>query len=221
MEYCIKVARTLLHGQKIRYVLKGASVPKPDAIIIFLHGFGEGGSVEKAVKYGPMQPTAAPCPRNITIVTPICRRFYWWRADSLWRFIKEIVDDHSVSLHRICLVGMSMGGYVIWKMLANRPNMLGAAVIVSGSPTRILSSFGVFHATHIDWSTLIQIETPVYSIHGKYDFVASVHDTIRIHSHLQNPDSRVTLYSKMGHTGTMRVAFCDPMVFKWILKQMP
>ena len=160
------------------------------------------------------------CPHNISVVTPICRRFCWWRVDNLLEFINEIAEDNNVSLHRICLVGMSMGGYVIWKILANHPNAFGAAVIISGGPRRVLSSFGVLRASVVDERTLKRITTPIYSIHGKYDIVASVHDTLRIHSQLRNPENRVTLYN-IGHTGTMRVAFCDPVIFKWVLKQMP
>ena len=213
----MRLARTHMHGRRIRYVFRGQTARANPALIIFLHGFGEGGSISNGLKYGPLQSDSL-CPTHFTVVSPICRRFHWWNVNDLLHFVDEIAREHAVSWQRICIAGMSMGAYAVWRILTIHPRSFGAALIVSGGPKRILSTFGILHAS-INPAKLNDVRTPVYSMQGKYDIVASVHDTLNAHSRLKG-DNHLIIYERLGHTGVMRIAFCNHHVFEWISRHI-
>ena len=216
MTYEVRVARTHMHGRPIRYVYRRSGGVRCTALLIFLHGFGVGGRVSGVAKYGPLQ-TQSCCPISMTIVCPICRGFCWWDMRSLFAFFDEIVAEHSLSSRDVCIAGMSMGAYVIWRMLAARPVTFGAIVIVSGSPRRILSSFGIIRVPSIDVRKLKNVCTPIWVVHGKLDIVAPVSDVKHAFTQLSSADNNLIIHSKLGHTGTMRIAFCDNKLYQWIV----
>ena len=211
----VRTARTVMHGRPMRYVYRpGAASRSP--VLVVLHGFGEGGDSRKAVKYGPLAARAC-CPEQWCVVAPICRRFHWWCVKALFAFLDELAQTYGVPLSRVCIVGVSMGAYVIWRMLAMRPTDLGAAVIVSGSPRRILSTFGVLQAQGFDARLLRAIKTPVWVAHGSLDLVAPCRDALRAFGMLeQSPHKHARLYAWVGHTGAMSKAFREPELYAWI-----
>ena len=131
-------AKTFTGSKKINYwELVPENISSSPALVIFLHGSGECGSMSsmtsvsfpKFMKEGYMSGYDA---IFIAPNTASCS----WTSDST--VVKELIDDtvakYNVNPNKIIITGHSLGGNGAYHMVAKYPGFFSAAVPVSGCP---------------------------------------------------------------------------------------
>jgi pimeloyl-ACP methyl ester carboxylesterase len=206
-------AQARMHGKPTQYMYrKGTS----RSLLVFLHGFGEGGRVRGTCKYGPLA-RGSTCPPEIHVVVPICRRLQWWKAREVLAFIDEVA-----ALYRaidVSVAGGSMGGFAVWKVLSMRPHFFSSAIVVSASLGRIAGLMGVLNSKAVDPRLLCNVTTPVWVLHGKLDMLTSCEDAQDAYCRLlSSQDRRMTCYARTGHSGALRKAFQEENLYAWVLQ---
>lgn len=129
-------------------------------LIIFLHGSGERGDNNKAQLVHVMKHFVSIKMRNkypCYVMAPQCPKNEWWTnatrqgANFSWEappsdieksiiaLIDDLVKEKNIDPNRIYLMGLSMGGFGTWHMLAHYPDKFAAAVPIcgGGDPTRV------------------------------------------------------------------------------------
>ena len=153
---------------------KGAKAP----LVLYLHGSGERGSnnqsqlkhtITEVVKHGGTSEFM-----NAVVLAPQCpAKIYWTNADhangtyllsetseseilkSVMSLVNEYLSYDYIDASRVYVIGVSMGGFATWELLARYPDTFAAAVpICGGGPTDAVE-------------TLKNI--PIYTFHGVKD----------------------------------------------------
>ena len=120
-------------------------------LLVWLHGMGEGGPYagvniigNRVTAFSSAEGQKAL--NNAYVLAPQCPQF-WPLNDTGFSFtarskyvdlVQQIIDnyikDHSdIDTSRIYMGGLSMGGYMAWQMLLNKPSMYAGAVIASAA----------------------------------------------------------------------------------------
>lgn len=176
-------------------------------LIIFLHGAGERGEDLSQLKAHSIpnmfaQEVAYPC----VVVSPQCPADSFWTAQimQLKLFIEEIVRTYDIDENRICLTGVSMGGYGTWHMAMAYPQMFASIVPVCGGG--------------MPWNAEV-LTMPVWAFHGEADTVVDVRESISIMEKLRQVNSRakLTLLPNVDHNA-WDYAYNDALI-SWILEQ--
>jgi pimeloyl-ACP methyl ester carboxylesterase len=109
-------------------------------LVLCLHGIGERGDDSLAVKKNSMAivwgrdsiQVKWPC----FILVPQCPFNYTWESSNMVLAVHDLLDsilvEFTVDTSRICITGLSMGGYGTWAYIAYDPDKYAAAVPVCG-----------------------------------------------------------------------------------------
>ena len=111
-----------------------------------------------------------------------------------------------VDPQRVYLTGMSMGGYGTWDLVARRPDLFAAAVVVCGGA---------------DESTAVKIKhIPVWVFHGAKDTAVKPARSRRMVAALEKAGGkpRYTEYAEVGHH-SWENAYGDAELFQWLFAQ--
>jgi predicted peptidase len=103
-------------------------------LLLFLHGSGERGENLDRVKiHGPPKLIAAGKDFPFIVVSPQCpSRSRGWQPHELSALLDEIVEKYKVDKDRICVTGLSMGGFGTWSLAAFSPDRFAALVPICG-----------------------------------------------------------------------------------------
>lgn len=111
------------------------NVSNNPALIIFLHGTGECGNMNKMLNAGMSQYMNKGYYDNYDAIfiapnTKSCS----WSSDSavLKELIDTVVQEHNVDRNHIIITGHSLGGVGVWNMIAKYQGFFSAAVPISG-----------------------------------------------------------------------------------------
>ena len=151
---------------------KGEKVP----LVLYLHGAGERGNdnerqlkhtINKVIYHGSTSPfmdavvIAPQCPSSITW-TGVDHAGGVYLSEPETEILKKVMSlvqkylsyDY-IDKERVYVVGLSMGGYATWDLLARYPDVFAAGIPICGSGP-------------IDKVNVLK-EIPIYAFHGKLD----------------------------------------------------
>ena len=201
-------------------------------VILFLHGYDEGGSdgilptddgIGTAIR---THPDWVPC----VVVIPQCRKHDWWTnapmevlaLAALERTMREFHGDP----RRVYLTGLSMGGYGAWALGALYPHKFAALVPICGG-VRVPRGGDFLKAHDTDDSDdpfgaiAKKIgKTPVWVFHGHADSTVPVTESRQMVEALKaaGGNVRYTEYPGVGHNSWEK-AYDDPGLFAWLFSQ--
>ena len=180
------------------------------ALLIQLHGAGERGAgnadLDKVLVHGFANIVNDGNLKDCILVMPQCPTDSFWVAkiETLRRFIDELVSLYHADRDRICLCGLSMGGYGTWYTAMAYPDLFAAIAPCCGGG--------------MAWNAEV-LKMPVWAFHGKEDDEVSPIQTIEMVEALKkhNPNVRFSLYEGVGHNSWSR-GFSEETL-RWLLAQ--
>lgn len=183
-------------------------------LVLFLHGMGErGDDLAKVTVHGP--PLLAENGRTFPfyLVAPQCPADSSWlfELDALRGLLKDLVRRHPVDTSRICLTGLSMGGFGSWHLAVENPRAFAAVVPVCGGYTL---------ASGLDQRLGAIAHVPTWAFHGAKDDVVPLVLQQRLVDALRAVGGTVqfTVYPDADHDSWTRT-YENQQVYDWMLEQ--
>lgn len=201
----------------------GADIKYP--LVVFLHGAGERGADNKRQICNGAEQFLTPELRNqhpCFVIAPQCpENSLWVDVDGyspvphtmpaqpsrnmalLLELIPQIIKNNPIDTSRVYAVGLSMGGYGAWDLLARRPEWFAAAVAVCGGA---------------DLATASRIATiPLWVWHGEADPLVPVVRSRLMVEALKKAGSqpKYTELPGVGHNAWEH-AFYTPELYRWL-----
>ncbi len=211
------------------FVPKNYDAAKKYPLIVYLHGAGERGTENEShiAKNGAPKLVSdevqikTPC----FVLAPQCppdKRWVevnWGEKEPhkmpetpsepmrlLLQLLDELPKEFSLDSQRLYLMGISMGGFGTWDLLARRPQLFAAAVPICGGA---------------DNSTAPMIKhIPIWAFHGDADGVVFVGRTRTMVEAVKvvGGNIKYSEYPGVGHNSWDK-AFAEPGLFDWLLAQ--
>jgi len=176
-------------------------------LLLFLHGSGERGDDLELVKtHGPPKLIAAGKEFPFIVVSPQCRKDRRWEPIELTALLDDLSDKYKIDEDRICVTGLSMGGFGSWQLAAFDPNRLAAiAPICGGGEVYWTRSFA-----HL----------PVWAFHGGKDTGVPLERSQEMVDALKKRggDPKLTIYPEAGHDSWTET-YDNPALYEWLLEQ--
>jgi len=198
-------------------------------VVIFLHGSGHRGNDNNAPIQGipvtlfnqngyPMDEVISlypQCPEGLMWVN-----YPWsmgnYKLDKIpeskamkcvVELLRSVLDEYSTDKSRVYAIGLSMGGYGTWDMIARYPEIFAAAIPICGG------------------GDPAQAETfkniPIWTAHGDADPTVSVENTRAIVKAIKDAGGTLINYSEYAgkdhNVGGITVG--DPEIIKWLFEQ--
>ena len=217
---------TNARGEKMRYLLHvPASYDRREKypLILWLHGGGSrGDDLKLLLTYGDQHGIGYLARRDVQssfpsfIVAPQCPRNKLWadpdadQPSHEMKLVLEILDkvraDDSIDARRLYVMGISMGGYGTWDIVARRPGLFAAAVPIcgGGSPSQAAAT----------------VKTAVWAFHGERDELVNPSESRRMITALRlaGGEPRYTEYKGVGHNSWERT-FSERDLLPWLFTQ--
>jgi len=177
-------------------------------LVIFLHGMGERGSDVNKVKIHGIPKLAEKKEFPFVAVSPQCPLTTDWRRETanLNAFLDEILEKNAVDPDRVCLTGLSMGGYGTWMWGCANPERFAALVPIcgGGDPSKAAAIKDI----------------PTWVFHGAKDRAVPIKKSEEMVEAIKaaGGDPRFTVYPEAGHD-SWTVSYDNPELYEWILKQ--
>jgi predicted peptidase len=196
--------------EKIR---EGEKLP----VILFLHGIGQRGTGGIVPSWGPANLMARHYLERVPaiIVLPQCRDGRYWSNRDMGEMAVAVLDQATAELNgdaeRLCLIGVSMGGYGAWHLAAEHPGKFSAVVpICGGSPLRSGDRFNTI-ARKVG-------RTPVWVFHGAEDRIVPVSESRLMVEALRAAGGNVRYneYPGVGHNVWLNV-MAEQALLPWML----
>ena len=176
-------------------------------LVLFLHGSGERGSdLELVKKHGPPRLISEGKEFPFIVVSPQCRKDFWWEPNELTALLDDVTKSYKVDPDRICVTGLSMGGFGTWRLAAYRPERFAAlAPICGGGEPYWASRFA---------------DVPTWAFHGAKDEGVPLRRTEEMIEAMKKKggDPKVTIYPEAGHDSWTET-YNNPEFYEWILAQ--
>ena len=200
-------------------------------VILFLHGKrerGEDNSSQTEVGLGRiLKENSRGLPIPAIVVFPQCSENEWWTDSfvqrkvlaALFQAVKEFNGDTS----KIYLTGISMGGYGVWSMAANYPNIFAAIAPVCGGirSHREIPAVSVGDSADPYRAVAEKIKhIPVYIFHGRQDKVIPFSESLKMERALRKLGGRVSFneYTFSGHD-VWDSAYASENFNFWMMRQ--
>ncbi|NQV28296.1 MAG: prolyl oligopeptidase family serine peptidase [Rhodopirellula sp.] len=176
-------------------------------LLLFLHGSGErGDDLELVKKHGPPKLIAAGKEFPFIVVSPQCRSDRRWEPIELVALLDDLSSKYKVDQDRICVTGLSMGGFGSWQLASFAPTRLAAiAPICGGGEVYWTRSFA-----HL----------PVWAFHGGKDTGVPLERSQEMVDALRKKggNPKLTIYPEAGHDSWTET-YDNPMLYEWLLEQ--
>jgi predicted peptidase len=180
----------------------GASWP----LLLFLHGAGECEEdldrvrtvgLPKVLERGEDLPMVVVCPQ--------CRQ-HGWQPHVLVTLVDHVVSHYNIDPDRVCVTGLSMGGFGTWDLAASYPERFAAIVPICGG------------GDPADAERLAHL--PVWVFHGAKDDVVPISASQRMVDALEAVGGNVefTIYPDRGHD-SWSPTYDNPRLYEWLLGQ--
>jgi predicted peptidase len=202
-------------------------------VILFLHGFGEGGTdciAQTEVGLGPAilrQVETFPA----IVVFPQAPRWTLWvdeKETMALKALEQTIAEFNTDPTRVYLTGHSLGGYGTWYLAAHHPNKFAALAPVAGGilPPQRRRAFPpeimAIVPKEKPYETIAkQIgKTPVWIFHGADDRRVPPDESRRMNKALQAVGGIVkyTEYRGVAHNSWDK-AYAEPGFFEWLFAQ--
>ena len=180
-------------------------------LVIFLHGIDERGTDnEKQLKWGAslFKSDSVRQAHPSFVLFPQCPLNYYWFNDDPMQALKGLIDDfaskNNVDQNRIYIVGISMGAYGTYEMVARNPGKFAAAIAISGDGDLNRSQ------------NMAKTQWRIYG--GKKDAIVPSDKSERMAKGLKDSGAKVTLkiYPDANHMGSWVHAFAEPDFCSWL-----
>ncbi|NNE36046.1 MAG: prolyl oligopeptidase family serine peptidase [Rhodothermales bacterium] len=176
-------------------------------LVLFLHGAGERGDDLELVKvHGPPKLITEGKDFPFIVVSPQCPKERWWEPIELTALLDQIVKTHKVDEDRICVTGLSMGGFGSWRLAAYTPHRFAAiAPICGGGETYWTRRF-----PHL----------PVWVFHGAKDTGVPLERSQEMVDALKKAggEPMLTVYPEAGHNSWTET-YNNPKFYEWLMEQ--
>ena len=145
----------------------GAEMNEKRPLIIQLHGAGERGNgkdeLQLVDKHG-FSKYLKEAEHDCIVVMPQCPADSFWaaRVESIVRFVGQMIEKFHADPDRVCLTGLSMGGYGTWFTAMARPDLFAAIAPVCGGG--------------MAWNAGV-LTMPIWTCHGAKDETVSINQT--------------------------------------------
>jgi len=182
-------------------------------LMLFLHGAGErGDDIALVRRHGPPK-LVEERPLPFVILSPQCPTGTTWSAmiDGLAALLEDAKRRYRVDPARLCVTGLSMGGFGTWALAAARPDLIAAIAPICGGSDW-------FHGFPLRALRLWQM--PVWAFHGAKDQVVPPSGSRELVEALQalGGPARLTIYPDAGHD-SWTAAYESPELYRWLLAQ--
>ncbi len=185
-------------------------------LMLFLHGSGERGSdLQRAGIHGPLKLVREGREFPFIIVAPQCPANELWQSEPLVQLLDRVAEKYAVDTKRICLTGLSMGGYGAWALGLRHPEKFAALVPICGGANAIDAILGPG-----DKGAAFQ-SLPIWAFHGAKDDVVPLDESERIVNELKKRgvrDVRLTVYPEAKHD-SWSATYENPELYEWLAKQ--
>jgi predicted peptidase len=207
-------------------------VPRPDKasprrrpLLVFLHGLGERGlDNQLQLFHGKSMMEQAARRYGAFVAVPQCPPDDFWvvfrRGDKshvlskrpaaplqrVLEMIEQLKKDYPVDPDRVYVMGLSMGGFGTWDLIARHPERFAAVVPICGGG---------------DESQAKQMtKLPIWAFHGDADPVVDVSRTRDMIEAIRaaGGEPKYTEYPGVGHD-SWTTTFENPEVLEWLFKQ--
>jgi predicted peptidase len=195
---------------KLNYLLylpkdyeKQASWP----VLLFLHGSGERGDDLNLVKvHGPPKLIAAGKDLPFIVVSPQCPKEMNWEPIELVALLDEVGKKYKADPDRVCVTGLSMGGFGTWRLAAYAPERLAAIAPICGG--------GEKH-----WARRFA-KLPVWAFHGAKDAGVPLERSEVMIEAIKKAggEPKLTIYPDAGHDAWTET-YNNPELYTWLLAQ--
>lgn len=189
--------------------LKDSAEPVP--LVIFLHGAGERGGLDKASIHGIARRVKEGEQFPFMTLVPSCPAHDWWftHIPTLNALLDQILADYPVDPRRVYLTGLSMGGSGTWHWAMHNPERFAAIAPVCGFGVDLLYPDGGIDNLK---------DTPVWTFHGALDDVVGLHETAQLVDALKTAGGQVrfTVYPDLKHN-SWDAAYGTPELYDWLL----
>jgi predicted peptidase len=176
-------------------------------LLLFLHGSGErGDDLELVKKHGPPKLISQGKDFPFIVVSPQCPKDRRWEPIELVALLDDLSKKYKVDNDRICVTGLSMGGFGAWQLASFAPNRLAAIAPICGGGEKYWAK----QFAHL----------PVWAFHGAKDTGVPVERSqIMIDELKKNgANPKLTVYPEAGHD-SWTATYNNPELYKWLLKQ--
>ncbi len=172
-------------------------------LILFLHGVGErGDDLERLKAHGIPRVVENRPDFPMICISPQCPHGQTWSVPRLARLLEEALVAYRIDPDRVCLTGLSMGGYGTWAFAIEQPHRFAAiAPICGGGDPRKAGRLR---------------RVPVWVFHGALDPIVPLRESARMVEALERcgADVRFTVYSEAAHDSWTE-AYDNPELYAW------
>ncbi len=189
------------------YLPKDYDLHESWPLLIFLHGSGERGSdLEKVKVHGPPKLIAAGKQLPFVVVSPQCQAEKNWENHQLLALLDDLESHYKIDSDRICVTGLSLGGYGTWRLAAYAPHRLAAIVPICGGGE-------TFMAKRI-------APIPTWVFHGAKDEAVPLDLSQKMVDAMEKEggNPRLTVYPEAGHDSWTET-YDNPALYEWLLSQ--
>lgn len=205
---------------RLAYLIHRPAAPAPNPtrawpLLIFLHGAGErGDNLDQVAVHGPPKLVKDRPDFPFVVVSPQCPADRTWNVEELEALLAHLLTTENVDPDRVCLTGLSMGGYGTWAWIGAHPERFAAAVPICGGGDPI----GVWLSGGTRRATLSRL--PLWVFHGAKDNVVPLAESERMidaYRRIGN-QPKLTVDPNAGHD-SWSAAYANPELFDWLLQQ--
>jgi predicted peptidase len=176
-------------------------------LILFLHGSGERGDDLNLVKKHGLAKIVDQDPDfPFIVVSPQCPKDQWWSTESLATLLDSLERKYRIDKRRICVTGLSLGGYATWQLAIEYPKRFAAIAPICGGSNPHLAG----KIKHL----------PVWVFHGAKDEAVPIEESRKMVSALRKVGAHVklTVYPKAGHDSWTQT-YENKRLYDWFLSQ--
>ncbi len=187
---------------------KSANLP----LLVFLHGAGERGDgntdLEKVNVHGVSRILNAK-EREIpaVVLCPQCPTGTVWNKQTteLKAIIDKVAAEYCANKKKICLTGLSMGGFGTWEMALTYPEYFSAFAPVCGGG--------------MAWRCDALKGKDIWAFHGDKDALVDISNSIEMvnKARLAGANVKFTVFNGVGHDSWVP-AYEDTRVIDWLLE---
>ncbi|MEM6688554.1 MAG: prolyl oligopeptidase family serine peptidase [Planctomycetota bacterium] len=178
------------------------------AMMLFLHGGGEGGEdLVKVLKHGPPKLAAGGKPFEFLMVAPQNPSLtQHWDDQRLMQLVEKVEAEERIDPERIYLAGLSRGAYGVWRLAIQNPDKFAAMIAVCGGG---------------DAPYVKRLKSlPIWVFHGAKDNVIPIGESEQMVAGLKKVGGniRFTVYPDAKHDSWTET-YANEEVYRWLLRQ--
>lgn len=189
------------------YLPKDYDTKESWPLVLFLHGSGErGDDLEMVKKHGPPKLVTEGKEFPFILISPQCPMGKSWEPYELNILLDDLIQKYKVDEDRICVTGLSMGGFGTWKLAAYMPRRFAAIAPICGGGD-------VNSARRLT-------KLPIWAFHGAKDKGVPVELTQEmIDAVTKNGGTpKLTIYPDAEHDSWTET-YNNPEFYEWLLEQ--